>query len=167
MCERIKYYQDEISRIFAILEKEDPKGEHYGKLLAKIKAYEDLIASLEKQKVDETYRAKEFDFKTEKANFEQQQAKARFEKEREDADEQRRMNEKRLENDLKRDAIKAGDDILTTLLRGAVALGGSYIAGQVTMAIAKGIFSEETSGNLVNSKLMGIISKPNLFNLKF
>ena len=167
MCERIKYYQDEIDRIFAILEKEDPKGENYGRLLGKIKAYEELIGNLEKQRLDETIKLKDFDYKTAKTNFEQEMASARLEKEREDADEQRRMNEKRLENDLKRDAIKAGDDILTTLFRGAVALGGSYIAGQVTMAIAKGIFSEETSGNLVNSKLMGFISKPNLFNLKF
>lgn len=167
MSERIQYYKAEIDRLYAILKKEDPKGEHYGRLLGKIKAYEELIANLEKQRLDETIRLKDFDFKTASKHFEQEMASARFEKEREDTYEQQRMAEKRLENDMRREQIGAAKDVANTLIRSAFAFGGTVLAGEVTMAIAKGIFSEETAGNLVNSRLLGFISKPNLFNLKF
>jgi hypothetical protein len=165
MSERIQQYKEEINRLYEILKKEDPKGDHYGRLLGKIKAYEELIASLERQQQEADQGRKEFDFKTESKRFEQDMARARFEKEREDAHEQQRVNEKRIENDMRREQISAGKDLLNTFLRSAFALGGSYLAAKVTWGIASGIFSEETEGNLVNSRLMGFISKPNLFNM--
>lgn len=167
MSERIKYYENEINKINKILEKEDPKGENYGKLLAKIRAYEQLIADIRRAELDETIRLKEFDFKTAKESFEQEMASARFEKEREDAEEQARLNKQKLDNEIKKEGISAGKDVADSLIRGAFGFAGSIVAARVTWSIAKGILTEETAGNLMNSRVAGFLSKPNLFNFKF
>ena len=157
---RIDEYKQELERIRQKMSTTDPTSDMYGKLIGRAKAMEELIASISRADLDEQLRLKEFDFKTAKEHYDEELKSAQFEHDQ-------YINEKRLENDLKKEAISAGKDVATTALRGGLALAGTYLGIKATISIASGMLSDESAGKLILSSARGFIPKPNIFRMNF
>ncbi len=158
--ERIETYKRELERIRRAMSITDPASDAYGKLLGRAKAIEELIREISRAELDEELRLKDFDFKTAKEHFDEELKSAQFEHEQ-------YMNSKRLENDLKKEAISAGKDVASTAIRSGLALAGTYWGIKATISIATGMLSDESAGKLILSGVKGFIPKPNIFRMNF
>lgn len=158
--QRITEYKQELERIKKKMISMDPSSDAYGKLLGRCRALEDLIQSITKADLDEKIRLKEFDYKTAKESFEEELKSAQFEHEQ-------YINEKRLDNDLKKEYVSAGKEVASTMVRGSLALAGTYLGIKATIAIATGMLSDESAGKLILSGVRNFVPKPNIFKMTF
>lgn len=157
---RIETYKQELDRIRQSMSTTDPASDAYGKLIGRAKAIEELIREIKRADLDEELRLKDFDFKTAKEHFDEELKSAQFEHEQ-------YTNAKRLENDIKKEAISAGKDIATTALKGGLGLAGTYLGIKATIAIATGMLSDESAGKLILSGVRGFVPRPNIFRMNF
>lgn len=119
---------------------------------------------------EEAYRQKEFEFRMNKERFEEELKRKQLEqeeayKQRQFEQEQKAAAEK-MQNDIKIEAIKSAESVGTTVVKGCFGVAQSLIAGKVMLAMAKGILSDEEGGKLVLSKILGLISKPNVWTIR-
>lgn len=140
-----------------------------------------------KDQVDAEFRDREFDWKVQKdaddynakvdcennrVKLEQQRIDIEYEKidldkERIDIDRNKILNERaKIADDVITTLLKTAGDAIQTSMKVNAHLETYAIGAKVMLAFGKGILSDEQSGNLVYSKLIGMIPKPNMFNFK-
>lgn len=181
-------YLEEWSRIRNALKTKEPKAEEYKTLLLRLMNVEKIIADLDKAWFAESMRLNEFDLKSRQheledahsqAEFKFKQNKEQFEEElkrkqleQEEAYKQRQFEQEqkaaaeKMQNDIKIEAIKSAESVGTTVVKGCFGVAQSLIAGKVMLAMAKGILSDEEGNKLVLSKILGLISKPNVWTIR-
>lgn len=143
----------------------------------------ELDHKIKQDALDEEFRQKEMDLRIDESDektviennkiqmeqnrLDAEYAKIEVERERNSIEQEKIKTDKtKLVNEDIVQLIKSGSDILQTSMKIAGGVLVSRISAKVMLALAKSIVSEEEKGNLVYSKILGLIQKPNLWNMK-
>lgn len=124
---------------------------------------ENQKAIFEQQRID--MENQRFAFEQQRINLEHE--KIDVDKERNGIERNKILNERiKFANDDAATFLKTAGEVLQTSMRVSAHLMTYAMGAKVMLAFGKGILSDEQSGNLVYSKLIGMIPKPNMFNFK-
>lgn len=153
------------------------------------KAHRDLQYrnQIEKEQREMEFREKEFDYRKEKdvddynarVDFENnrvtlEQQKMDIEREKIEVEKERIKNERskidtdkaKVASDSVTSVAKTVGDIVQTSIKVTGAIATTEVGAKVLLVMARSVLSDEQKGNLVFSKVLGYIPKPNLFNFK-
>ena len=155
MEERKALYIEEWRRLTEVLKTKDPLSDEYKTLSVRVSNLEQAIANLDRAYFEEVIKLKEFDFKNSKENFEEELAAEKAYNEAEKA-----------KADLLKVEIGSAESLVSNIIKVGGGVFQSYVAGKCMLAVARGLLSDEESGKLVFSKVLGFIQKPSLWSFR-